>query len=109
MWIFPSLSSAQEGVVYLQSLNQLRLEISGPNRLRPNISRVVKFGSGLALLANYNDADAAAFKGASGQETDTAVPTWSKVDGVSSSSWEVAGLDPVNRRSENLVAKGSGQ
>ena len=95
--------------MHSQRLDQLGLELSGPDRLLPDGLGVVELGGSLALLANNHDAHTSSLKGSSREESDTAVSTRTKVDGVRRGLGEVARGDPVDGRGEDLVAERSGK
>jgi len=95
--------------MHSQRLDQLRLELGGPDRLFLDRLRIVELGGSFALLADDDDADTSSLEGSSGKEPDTAVSTRTKVDGVRGSLGEVARRDPVDGRREDLVAKRGSQ
>jgi hypothetical protein len=105
MWILPSLRSAPFLAEHSQSLDEPRTPLLSPDGLLPDLAGVVELGGGLALLTDDDDSDTASFDRASGEETDTAVASGPKIDSMGCRCGEAAGLDPVNRVGEDLVAK----
>ncbi len=90
---------------YSQSLDQFRTPFLSPDLLSLDIVGIVKFCCSFSFLANDNGSHTSTFKGSRGEETNTTVSSRSKVDGVSSSRWEVAAFYPVDGSGEDLITQ----
>lgn len=92
-----------------RGLDETRGKSLVPPSLVADTSNAIEFRGTLALLADDDGPDAAALHVTGSQGADTAQPTRTKVDNMSSSLGEGGCSRPVDRLDENLVAERPGE